>query len=482
MRTSKSLDNKKQDPARGTEHDHHDGRRCGFFRHPLLRAAVWLCAAVAVFAIVDSICSYVLSPYGAYTETRWWLYRQQKDEDLDTIVVGPSFAMLDVDPNVLDDQMGSNSWTLATQAQSLDSSYWGLETAIRDHHIKRAILEIGYSSLCTRPYFSTTLTFVQHRIRNESLPLAAHDSLEFLFDTNFDSLSRSLSSTSPWAASHVDYNLTSVRKNLEFRRMYQTPLEATEADDAEWQYQGKGFAGYDRHADFGTVDTLSSGQSADQELRDDNLQSLERICDLCRSNGVDLYVIAAPQPYFEVLSRSNYASNMSRVETLCTEHGARYLDFNMAKHDVYSINTEDFMDREHLNLAGSRVFSTALASEISKVSAGEPISQDFYSYDQFDDYLDSIDVVSAIYGHVEVESDGIRITCGAYKGSNVEVEWRFEVQDTAAGEWRIVQPYGSDPNCFIPTEGRGSVTVRECARKVGSTADYECYVIDNIVY
>lgn len=447
-----------------------------------IHAIAWICVAVAFFCVVDLVCSFLFSPYGTYTETRWWLYRQQKNENIDTIVMGPSFAMLDVDPNVIDSYLGTSSWTLASQAQSLDASYWGIETAIRDHHISQAILVTGYSTLCTQPYYSTSLTYMQHRMRGESLSQALCDGLEFVGDDNFNTLSRSMSFLCPWAVSHVDYNLGSIRKNLSFRIRYATPLEATEADDAEWQYQGKGFAGYDRHADFTTVDTLAHDAPASQELRDDNLTSLARVCELCRDQGVQLYVVVAPQPFFETLSRDNYAQNMERVKDLCTERGAIYCDFNLARAGTYTIDNDRFMDREHLNLNGAKDFSAALADEISKVDVGYDISQDFYSYDHFDEYLASIDVISAIRSEVSVQDGHVLIKGSAYKGSNVEVEWRFEVQDPATGEWRVVQDYSSTNSCEIATDGNGTLVVRECARKVGSAEDYQCYVIDRVDY
>ena len=90
---------------------------------PRKERRLWPLAVRLVLVLVAAVLAnwglcWVLEPYGTTTEVVWSEYRAAADEDIDTLITGPSFAM-DMDPNIIDPVLGSSSWSLSTRQLSL---------------------------------------------------------------------------------------------------------------------------------------------------------------------------------------------------------------------------------------------------------------------------------------------------------------------------------------------------------------------------
>lgn len=88
----------------------------------VLRRIVETLVIVAIAVGLDVLLVYALYPYGSTSEVVWSEYFSAADKSIDTVIVGSSTAQRAIDPNVLDDTLGTSTFTLATPAQPLEDT------------------------------------------------------------------------------------------------------------------------------------------------------------------------------------------------------------------------------------------------------------------------------------------------------------------------------------------------------------------------
>ena len=261
------------------------------------------------------------------------------------------------------------------------------------------------------------------------------------------------------------------------------PVQAAERVMDGWTYYGNGYGNYDGVLDYSTArDHLSVTEDGPADFDQQGLDWIQNICDLCREHGVQLVVVVTPRPAFNVLVYGEkYPEQMLRLQQVVERAGGTFLDANLAKDGWYETRDEDFYDGEHLNHDGATRFSQAFASALQALDAGDSTSSLTYSYDQWDQYLASIDNISAVTSTSYMEDNNTVVNAIAYTGSNVPVEYRFSlVADD--GTTTLLQDWSTSDTCTIPQDKipEGSSEVEVCVRKAGTTVGYERYCMQDI--
>lgn len=442
---------------------------------------------VGLAVALDVLLCLALQPYGGYNETIWSEYRAAKDEDIDTLLVGSSYAELDLNPLAFDESsLGSSSFSLGTPAQCLDDSELAIRTAIHDHHIRRVVLGVEESTFLNDPWASASITFHQAASLGQP-PLEAVGTYAHLF-TNpyFFQRGYSLAALVPWAMENVGYDSQAIALNIQSRTSGETRLEALARLDPLYHYQGRGYGGAESVLDFSTVGNQVSGKVYNvkgRELSDYSMEALEDLCRLCRDEGVDLYVVCPPQPAFQVLSYGGrYATDMAQVQAVVESYGGHLLDFNLARPSLYAASDDEYFDPEHLNLGGAQRFSTALGDLIARMEAGEDVNQGFFGYRDLHAWYESLSGISLVSLEGEPLGGALVVRASNYSGTRVVAEYRFEVLDAGTGAWQLLRDYSTDPTVTIPTSGNGSITVRVLARTVGSDVEAERACVQELYY
>ena len=262
-----------------------------------------------------------------------------------------------------------------------------------------------------------------------------------------------------------------------------TPVEAAERVMDGWTYYGNGYGNYDGVLDYSTArDHLSVSVDGPADFDQQGLDWIQNICDLCRENGVQLVVVVTPRPAYNVLAYGEkYPEQMSRLQQVVEQAGGTFLDANLARGGWYEPRDTDFYDGEHLNHDGATSFSQAFAGALQVLDAGGSTSDLTYSYDQWDNYLASIDEISAVISTSYLEDNNTVVSAMAYTGSNVQVEYRFSLV-AEDGSTTVIQDWSASDTCAIPEDEipEGSSQVEVCVRQVGSTVGYDRYCMQDI--
>ena len=447
------------------------------------RKVVETLVVVAVVVAVDALCSFALEQYGSLSSVMWSEYRAAAGESIDTVVVGSSTAQRAFDPAVLDATLGTTTFSMATPAQPLDDSYTAAKQAIEDHHVKRVVLALDYESISTVKWPGSHVAFARAKMAGESFPQAVADYWQLLTSSSFFDGADSICALFPWGYNHVELDAEHIATNFNDRVSGTAPVQAAERVMDGWTYYGNGYGNYDGVLDYSTArDHLSVTEDGPADFDQQGLDWIQNICDLCREHGVQLVVVVTPRPAFNVLVYGEkYPEQMLRLQQVVERAGGTFLDANLAKDGWYETRDEDFYDGEHLNHDGATRFSQAFASALQALDAGDSTSSLTYSYDQWDQYLASIDNISAVTSTSYMEDNNTVVNAIAYTGSNVPVEYRFSlVADD--GTTTLLQDWSTSDTCTIPQDKipEGSSEVEVCVRKAGTTVGYERYCMQDI--
>ena len=450
-----------------------DARRPSWLR----RTLAVLCVLAALVAL-DVALTWALEPYGSNSDSVWYEYRQATaaGEQFDTIVIGSSVAQDSLQPGPIDEALGARSFCLASPGQSLESSAEALKVALDDHPIRRVILGTSYTQLAEEPWANSNMAFVQALCNGQPLGEQAARYLKLLMNPDYVGTVSSLSFLMPFTLSHVSYTPSAIMDNIRNRLECATPMEAQARIDGSWVPLGNGYANYEGQvnaevlgANFLGINHLAYLGLGGKGLNESELRGLREICELCEERGIELVVLVAPHPRFEVLSIAEaYPKDMAAVQEYVTSHGAIYLDFNMAHQDLYDIHEGDFIDATHLNRAGAERLTPIFADVVRRTESGEDVSAQFYAYDRYDEYLASLDGVYYVCFEDEHVDGEVQLTAIAYAGSRCQVEYAFEVQEDD-GNWTRVRDWSSDPVAALPDDGYRFISVRVLARQAGAT-------------
>ena len=434
-----------------------------------------------VFLIIlmglNGLMSFALIPIGGASEVMWNDYYQM--ENLDTLYIGSSVCLRSFNPYIMDENLGTNSYNMGTPSQPIDLTCLALETALKEHDIKRVYFGFGYFSLTMTNSQQSEAAFLQARNQHVSTIERMKANLEYMFDRDSIGSSSSVNFILPWVYNHVQLGVGDIIANVSGKLSGKTAADGAMVNDEMRNYVGRGFGYYKGLINYDMVGNLTSKAYYDGEFLEKNLQSLDAICRLCEENGVELIIVNTPRPVFDVLAYGeDYYERYLQVKEFVNERGAEYYDFNFIKPEIFESKPEYYFNFEHLNEEGADAFSASFADFERMRSKGADVDELFYDWEE---YTVSIDYVAGVYFDKE-ETDGERkLIAHSFVGKNVDVEYRFELYNKDTGEVRVLKDFGLENECVWNGEEKGNFSLIVKARQTGSDADYERYYAEDVV-
>ena len=441
---------------------------------------IYAIISVVLFFLLNSLLCFILIPPVGSSEKMWALYRQQ--QELDMVYTGTSLCYAAIDNSIIDSVLGTKSFNMATASQELNNTYEAIETAIKDHKIKRAVLTFSYLNLIEYNNVQAETCFFKERIKWLPFPQKIKESVKFAFDKKHFSKPTSINFLFPWIFSHVKFRpyriientKDKMNKNTEsYQNIYNTINVSADCtldyntvgnENSKTVYVGLKY-------NFGKF----TGEVFDQ---------LEKIITLCKQNDVDLMLINPPKPRQDVLCYGEEYFTLNKfVNEYAKKQGFDYYDFNIIKPEIFENHEDYYSDFEHVNIKGQKAFSTALAKFIllrdEAKETGTSLSYLFYTQDE---YFETIKDIACIYFDLEQPSARqVDFTAHAYTGKNVTVLYQALVKKQSDKEFSVINNYSAQNIfTFIPKEA-GTYTIRVNAKTSDSQKDYDRYYEQQIV-
>ena len=441
--------------------------------HRWLRRCVVVLLVGACLVALNAALTYALLPYGGQTEAIWHQYYAKKDEPIDTLVVGGSYAMQDFVPSVIDERLGSHTYNLATPSQSRVSTLTAIRDAYEDHGISRVFIGTSADNMwgmLKEIKYDTTffLAEAQGRSLMRSIPTYA----SMVTQPRFFGDANSFAAIMPWLANHVSYNRSAIQENLQLKATL-TPEEALSANGLQMDAQGF-IPQYGVYSGNDSADRATVAGDEEYQMSDLTKQEYRAICRYCKQHGIKLYFVVAPRPDFATVrfeKEGGYAVSLAQYEQLAREEGAEVIDFSLTKPEFYRAAEWEFHDVSHLNYDAAVRFSGVLADTIARMEAGEDLSGNFYPHtvEGWQEYLSTIDSLSLVTFYPTVNETAIDLEIKAFAGPSVAVEYQVS-RVLADDSLEVLRPYSTETTFSYPIEGHGGVTLRVDARKVGAGA------------
>lgn len=298
--------------------------RISKWREPIF-ALLYLLLAGLLLGLLSKAFLPIRTDYGAV----WGPYLAEPENSLDYLYLGSSYAYCDVDPVVLYDQSGLTGYVLAGPEQTLSQTYWYLRQALKTQHPGVVVLE--GSALAFARYQSYTQINVGYMpmglARLGAVLTASEPELRpgLLFPLYFYH--------SRWKEITMDEAMEALGPGETDTLKGFTPVEGVFEEIAEGPFPR---------------------EAPSEEVYQENLVWLGRICALCREEGIALAV--AFHPTYSQLP----ADFRSRAAEDVTALGALFYDWTDEGDAMGIVPTSHYYDPGHLNREGAALFSAWL--------------------------------------------------------------------------------------------------------------------------
>lgn len=337
---------------------------------------------VIVLLVVNMLLSFLIEPANGASARMWSGYYAQ--EELDTIFVGSSVCQQTFIPDVFDENLGVKSYNMGTPSQAMPQTMQAIKAAVEEHEIKTIIYAMGFSSLMYEPIPEAEITFESARVQKKGGFDGVVDTVEYILSEDVITSEKSVNFLFPWLYNYEALSVETIVKNAsEKLQKLKEYIQTGEYDPTDGLKKGfrndeAGVFNYDNRWMYNTQHYYGEVFSASM------LEEFEGMLAFCEKQGIELIVINAPHPVFDVVScYQSYEKNENILRTYCEKYNVDYFDFSLAKPDVFETRQEYFGDFEHLNRVGSEVFCQQLCGFLMRRAGGEDMSNCFYSVDEF---------------------------------------------------------------------------------------------------
>ena len=303
-----------------------------------LRTIVLFILFVTVLALsIDRIAYVCREKEGTHT---WDNFKQLEPDSVDIIFIGTSHQFCTIDPDLLYEEYGINSFMLATSAQTIPMSYYAAMEAIESQHPKAIVLEVAY---CANDFRTVTPEmshlFFDGMPLGEAKKLAVEDLIE--------------------EEEQIYYFLNLGRYHTRWKNLTETDFQSNLISPR---------GGYITEGSFYNWEIPVLPQKEKAPMPDEMLKYMDMLVALCAENDVELILYTAPfnsmyddDTYREGLYRRQRIFNW--IGDYAQQYGLRY--YNLF-HELDALGLDgatDYKDSQHFNTSGQQKVSRYMAEQ-----------------------------------------------------------------------------------------------------------------------
>ena len=432
------------------------------------RVLASIVACLVAVVVLNMVLSYALFPYGDEAEIKWEQYRSFSDRTIDTVIVGSSYAGQGIDPAMLDDTLGSATYSLTTAAQPRIASLVAIRDAYEEHHIKRAIIGLSIKSMYdANDWVPYGIAFVAAESKGQSLVHAAQTYLQVTLANQYTRTANGLAALAPWSVYHVGLSPATIMQNIKLKQTYSAVEWGREKGTTLTE---AGYVPVGGHFNSRKVAVSAAAATpAESAPTEEALRQYLDICDYCTAHDIKLYVVAIPLCDYALLRYENeggYATAIAPFVDAMTEAGATFLDFGLSRPEYYWPLPNEIRDEQHINDVGAARFSSYLGEVMAAVERGEDVSGRFYPHtvEGWQEYLSTVESIAVATFYPTVRAGAIDLELKAFASPSVAVSYRVSrvLED---GETEVLRDWSEEETYTYPTEGHGKVRLLVQARR-----------------
>ena len=267
-------------------------------------------------------------------------FKQLEPDSVDMIFIGSSHQFCTINPDLLYEEYGINSFMLATSAQTIPMSYYATMEAIELQHPKAIVLEALY---CTNDFRTVSPemshTFFDGMPRCEARKLAIEDLIE--------------------PEEQIYYYLNLGRYHTRWKDLGQKDFMSN-LDSPRGRY-------YSEETKYNwQIPVISKDEK--EPMPEEMLKYLDMLVELCKENKVELIMYVAP--FNSLYDEENTREDLFRrqrifnwLEDYTGEKGLRYYNLFYEIPEMNLDGMTDYKDSQHFNCYGQEKVTRYMAEK-----------------------------------------------------------------------------------------------------------------------
>lgn len=325
-----------------------------------------------IFLIVLTILSAAIMSAFFAGENYYYQDSRERAElsgTLDFFVCGASHAMRGFRSDILDQELGVNSYNLSCSRQTMQGRYELLNLELNRNPAKTVVLELSYDSMT--------------RNREEEGPEGDMYMLGKLGGF-MPRIKYFFSAIRPKEYGRIYYNYIDNGVNCIKKIIHGTWTDKNTKLE-------KGYAAYKRDDDELNQDLkkIYHTRSFEETIYEPNVEYLNKIIALCKEKNVQLILVTTPLSKVTVCRYDNLDTFREWYENVANENELQYYDFNLIRDKEEKLpDSSAFSDKFHLGNKGASTFTKMFTDVLNKEAAGEDTSPLFYgSYSELESHM-----------------------------------------------------------------------------------------------
>ena len=312
--------------------------------------------------------------------------RKELSGSLDYLFIGASHCMASFVPNVIDEELGVNSYNLSSSAASMEGKMYLLKKEIERNSLDTVVIDIAFDTLLRRPE--------NDHARGEAMVVCKLDSMAERIKYTVNSVSFFNSDYENFFSVFSRYGISAWKKLLSGEETFYNNGE-------------KGFVP-EKTCDVTLTDyEITSSYNLgtlDLNYSKKNVEILQEMIRLCKVNNIRTVVLVIPISEARIWKTSNWSGFVQSIKNICDTENCEFYDYNLIKNrsEIFSDDVS-FVNQTHMSETGAWAFSLRFA-QIEKMlqQDGNKINVDELFYSSYDEMKTDSQYMEYYLSHKDV--------------------------------------------------------------------------------
>lgn len=340
-----------------------------------------LCLFIAGLCLLFEIFNFLYVEYDDWSRIVWHNYYKE-DSNIDNLYLGSSLVFCSVDPFILDELNNKNNFTLATNSQPLNGSYYIIKEVSKRHDVQTVYIGLSHDMMTGDKANYKARNCLYMNWRSTDFMTLSPNKLAFSF--SMSSSAHYVETFLPFTRYKdrlfdINYVRENVRKKMgDTYRNYQFYSENSNGEIIEYKDKGEIFSSVIISDEIKNQD-LPIRDMNEYPITDIAEEYLRKIIEYCQSEDIEVVFFTVPMHENYLLSLKNYDTYIAQVNDILKDYNVPYYNFNLCKQTYLPIHGDSkyFEDLKHLNSNGSALFTSALDKAVN--GTPETINKMFFT-------------------------------------------------------------------------------------------------------
>lgn len=334
--------------------------------HNIKKIAIRLVLIIVVVTVYDSIIDYLYRPYKD-SVTYTMQDRKKLEGTLETVFIGTSRVQRGISPEIMNEELGTVSFNMATSLQLMDGTYHLLSSVAEENPVETVFLGVAPELMLSDNDATRSKVLVYERMMDWK------DRLSYLIDCCPMQEWPYITLYSTQVEDYFDFDF--VEKNVEFKQSEEYKTRKT----GKIRYRNNGMYSLKKSTDDPQVTFLEKKESIFQpsSVNKEKEEYFKKTIEYCKENNIEVVLVNMPISGNLIEELGDVTTIHDYYSGIAEEYEIAFFDFNYYKKLEETFDNQRFENENHLNYGGAKVFTKVLAEVYKSYQNGEDMNKYF---------------------------------------------------------------------------------------------------------